>query len=197
MYIKQFHDLQHAKSYLQHSIIRYRKNPVYVANIGPGKEDKDFLLTYHELKDVRDGLRPKLGNFPDNVFDFTPVPLGMLNLGHGSVLYISRMPIRQWKIGLTTHNSTATNVLVGDEIMDYPRWLYTSKMRDMIRGKYPKLKEVLDGPGAAFSRRFAIRDRTLYYQTRGAVGGLDGRQQPILNDKFFFLKEALMEDLNG
>ena len=198
MYTKEFFDLQHAKSYLQGSIIRYRGNPVYVQHIASGANRGSYLITYHELNDVRDGINPKLGNFPDDAFNLNPVPLGMLNVGSGSVAYVERMPVRQWKIGLTSGNSTSHDVFTGDRMVDHRRDIYSVHMRDTILGKYPKLRTLLlqRTPQAAFSRRFAIRKKKIFYRTRGVVGYIRNGQ-PELDDKFFFLKEVLMEDLHG
>lgn len=197
MYTKEFFDLQHAKSYLQGGIIRYRGNPVYVQNVASGRTPADFLITYHELKDVREGNYPKLGNFPDKAFDLNPVPLGMLNLGEGSVGYVSRMPIRQWKVGMTATNTKLIRVFTGDLIMDLRRQMFSLNMRDAILGNYPSLNTVLHGGrGAAFSRRFAVKANKLYYRTRGRVGRIVNKL-PKLDDNFFFLREVLMEDLHG
>lgn len=199
MQTKAFYDLQHAKSYLQSSIIRYRNKPVYISNISQGQDYDSFLLTYLDLKDIYDGENPKLGNFPDDAFDLNPVPLGMLNCKHGGVYYISRMPIRQWKIGLTSQNSTVRTVIEGRGYRGPDRSiLYSAEMSKTIQNQYPKIPDILSAvhPSAAFSRRFAIKENTLQYRTRGQVGQII-RGEPRLSEKFFFLKEMLMEDLNG
>jgi hypothetical protein len=198
MQTKEFYDLQHAKSYLQGSIIRYRKRPIYITRLEQGKGERDYLIKYLSIGDIYKEAEPKIGNFPDDAFDLNPVPLGMVNIPGGAVYYVERMPVRQWKIGLTSNNARSQRLIAGEVGVDHRHLIHSKEMDKTIRGKYPKVPDILRAmhPSAAFSRRFAIHNGKLLYRTRGQVGNIV-RGQLRLNDKFFFLKEVLMEDLNG
>ena len=198
MHTKAFYDLQHAKSYLQASIVRYLEKPIYITNIGISEQKKEFLLTYHDLKDIYSGNNPKIGNFPDDTLDPNPVPLGMVNIEGSTVFYVERMPIRQWKIGLTHSNTNSHCIVEGYGARDHQKIIYSSNMTDTILNRYPNFQKILGmvNPTGAFSRRFAISDKKLLYRTRGRVGSIVN-DKPKLKDKYFFLKEVLMEDLNG
>ena len=94
-----------------------------------------------------------------------------------------------------------------DLVVDFPQIrsvLYSKGFEDLAKDQYPSLEEVKEklfgvefNYAMAFSRRFALsKNGSLWYyqSTRNRIGDLR-RNTPNLNKEYFFLAEALEEDM--
>jgi hypothetical protein len=188
------------QSYLNDSIIMLNRRPILVrACTGRAGE---YMVTYTELEGkYEDHPVLKMAAYGCDTMDTRPVPLGMVNAAD-CVFHIMRVPVRQWKVGLSSR-SIATAIIFPDEVEQIANRVlrsmpYTQEVASCIKGEYPTIDEIqrdMNGKGA-FSRRFAINGEDLYYRTRGVVGKLYGNN-PQVFDKHFFLREVLEEDCHA
>lgn len=200
MACKEFYDLNHIQSYLGSSIVRYNGKPIYIQQCTAGANAGQYLIRYCSLDMARDDEQEvRICNYPDDVIDLTPVPLGMVNVP-GGIVHVCRSPHRQWKIGLSSRNVSMKilHCKTDKALVAANRLPFSEHLEDTILGKYPTLDKILGmaRPIGAFSRRFGVIDKHLAYRTRHRVGKIiHGR--PVLDDNFFYLREVLMEDLNA
>ena len=201
---KVFWDEQHAKLYLNNSVIRYKNLPIFIQDIQEvlGKNNK-FKVIYNILGQDE----AKILFLPNKNIDMNPVPLGFLNSNVTS-WYISRIPVRNWKIGLN-HKSFSYSIALSNHQRNRKeeRELFelrvdSKELKNCILGKYPsyrRSREKVDNGERicyAFSRRFAIHKKGLIYKCfNDPVGKLYINRLPVLLDKYEFLAEILEEDL--
>ena len=185
MKTKNFYDEHHAKIYLENSVIRYKKIPIYIRDVN--QVENEFKLLYNKLG--RQTI--EMTFLPNKHIDFNPVPLGFLNTQRNT-FYVSRLPARQWKIGLHQNNIKFTNAVIGTKIKNPS--LNSTLLANCILGKYPSYKAAYDSIISgkrfitAFSRKFAICKEGLLYKNNGqCIGPI--LQNPSLNDAYKYLKE--------
>lgn len=190
MKTKDFWDVAQARSYMLRCVVMCRGEPVYIHNIDVADLDRTFRITYQRL----DGYDLMTGWFPGPEWDLTIPPLGMVNLPRG-IGYVARYPLRQWKIGVCREN-TKSYPVAGRDYFRASLVPTSQEERDMMVNNYPTFPEVIGKGFGAFSRRFAVHQGKLIYKTRGTVGRVID-DQPVLNEQFFYLREALTEDYNA
>jgi len=161
-------------------IVMHRGQPVYVERSNEGDR---WLVT--RCSDKRTFLARR------SSLDISPIPVGYLQLNRIAP-YVSRIPRRTWKFGLSTDNCAFGG---------YPMKavIFTENFVDMVLGKYPSYKEVLNKKEEgtyAFSRNWAVRLTSatahLYYRGK-QVGFAD--EEPVLSSAYRFLREDLEESL--
>lgn len=179
--MRTFADWNHANQYLSESLIRVGGETAWVRNV----DEKNQLWYYPPASDQRKSIR-----LDSKEVDFTPVPLGYVNLGDGySASYTTRIPRRMWKVGLCPSNTSSSRTRVGSGL------LCSENFAKCVKGVYPSLEEALKASVrwqtiVAFSRLFAIDyDKGLLYKDR-RVGAIRDKR-PVLDDKFLYLQEVL------
>lgn len=203
---KKFFDIGQASGYLRHTIIRVAKEPVYVYDVIPGVRsgpDK-FRLNYVPLSEV--GEEAKTITLVDEDVDMNPVPLGFCMLYNGEsyhTYYVARTPARRWKIGLALENIQVYNMAGGPATPATVATIFpTRALIKTIQGKYMDVDKakvaIRGGRGGTIpiSRQFAISsDYEIYFKTsRYPIGRFTGNG-PVLKDEYFYMKEALEEDI--
>lgn len=208
MRTRSFHDVAHARSYLTGSIIRVEDEPVMVADVNGRRSD--LILSYYPLKDANKGIEYSNIRIDDEDVNMEPVPLGFswtddqniipYNMNH--TLTVFRVPVRTWKVGLYRKNCGTINALSREGREWKNSWIPSPMLRNTIVGEYPDLEEAItrvqNKQGTVpFSRRFAVCGSALVYKTfLEPVGHINEKtHEPVLNERFSFLKEVLAEDL--
>lgn len=156
------------------TVIRYKKQPVYVKAITNNRE-----LVLQALENVKEKF-PEI-SLTDSDLDFTPVPLGFANY-NGNAFYLSRIPSRQYKQGLASNNLVVDCLTEGNKTALASKELKKVCNRSIsscILGKYPSLQQALklitEGAlSVAFHRQFAVdEDWNILYKTE-SVGSVNG-----------------------
>lgn len=127
---------QDVNSRLSGTIVRYRREPVYVE-----VANHDTLHLYDITKEMR---KPKYIISPKDVeFDVSTPPLGYVNYPYG-VVYLSRSPRRVYKQGLASNNTCFYSLpsQTGD-IRRADGRLTSQEVYDCIVGNYPDVNSVL------------------------------------------------------
>jgi len=182
----------------KHTVFRYEGKPVYVSHI-----DQKKNLT---LCDVNTRAPLVIRSISDKRFDFTPVPLGMVNES-GNAFWVRRVPRRAWKQGLSGEN-IAVSRLPGAVSM--AGWhevnaLQSEGLVNCILNIYPKIKEAMDSlagvappRSVAISRHFAVsRNASLFFKEKkvGNVNAANGK--PVLLKGFEPINCILEDVLNA
>ena len=197
-----FYDEHTARSYLINSIIRYKNTPIMITEVQETLDNnKQFRVTFNRLGDHNN----RLLFLPDRQIDMNPVPLGMLN-GNKTSCFVSRIPVRNWKIGLSAQNCHFKPILrqrldEGGEEED-TFFLASVAMKNTIEGKYPSYatcyRSIIAGNRQtyAFSRRFAIDRQGLSYKSIDEPIGICEKTKPQLFDQYQYLEQVLEKDLS-
>lgn len=174
-------DHEYAHSRLEQTVVSLNGEPVFVMTVKRG-----MLVTYSTLKDMTTYLTCRVDDL-----DLRPVKLGYCNNPRG-VTYLMRMPMRRdWRQGLRFGNFIGVG-------FDARHLAYTD-LYDVIKGKYPTLKEVVvsiktgKAKALAWCREWAISADDLLYKGQ-KVGKLVGNV-PVLDEENCYLREALEEAL--
>ena len=156
----------------QNSIVLFMNKPVYVEAIGRNRS----LLIYDLIKQ-----RSKQIKFSVNTVKPPTMRIGMVNIA-GSVVYVTRMPVRKYKVGYTVENlkfhTLEVNYPAGKaETKHRLMSLKAPELADSMFNAYPSIDEAatlaeeIDG-AYAFDRQFAVDSRRrLWYKTK-IVGGV-------------------------
>lgn len=204
MKLKEFFNYDHAVQGLQRSVVRLKKEPIYINQVLPGRK-KMYGLEYRVLGSDK---ALKTCDFDEDI-NLKPVPLGLVNwvpsrndrIKFTGVCYASRIPERAWKIGLCSHNLAVLVPTNRHLLMPAGEVLLSGHLRNTILRNYPSLKKcfaVLDAdklPTVAFSPRFFLnKKRELFYKMVGQPVGRWENDSWILEDSFRYLSEVLEED---
>lgn len=199
-----FYDADHCYQQLSGSVIRLAGFPVTTAGVDVGKKKGVFLLKVNEMGKRWDGVS-KFVSSDDEDVDMSPVPLGMIATENHTE-YLSRMPIRKWKLGLASTNLKIAKV---DAEAEYhyskPDLIHSQELLDTVVGNYMAFEDAMKRAAGfngskhiaiAFSRRFAIGDRSkLFYKSFGVPVGIVSKDGPVLTEEFSFLQQVLNEDM--
>lgn len=195
-----FFDIDHARNYLNGSIIRLAGSPIYVMDVT--RNNRKFFLSYVDTDDLYVNRYFKQVALSDQDVDLSPLPLGYVN-GDVSTAYLCRSPRRAWKVGLTQRGMRywwmRYDEGIGTEI------IWRKGFVNAVKNIYPSIDEatnrVIDfrsGCGQAFHRRFSVvhsphKIASIHYKWfPDAVGTFDGTNV-VLNDAWSFLRETLEE----
>jgi hypothetical protein len=157
------------------SVVMHKNKPVFIKNVAGDGEIRFLDLLSQEEQFA-----------PFSLKDFiTPNRrIGMVNI-NGGVAWISRNPVRKFKVGYCRENTYTTipdnahfpNGNGRADARDMARRLHIKEVGDAIMGKYPTLKQAISRVDKyqgciAFDKQFALNaDRRVIYRTR-AVGFL-------------------------
>lgn len=180
------------------TIIYYGDLPVYIVKALPGVQDLDLLCTMvgdnRNLTSVYHVTDPLFRDGPFQLGYVNKLPFTLNNEIFYGASYMTRIPRRQWKQGLTPAIVEFSPKLQGD----FYELLVNPMFKDMLQGNYPTLaqaRNLLNGKlvSVAFSRQLAISKDDcdiikLHY--RGKTVGLseDGAKFK-LRKEYSFLKE--------
>lgn len=202
MRTKEFYDHNHAERYLTSSIIRIKDKPIWISSTQVA--DDGFVLKYKHLPLENSNRGYQYTLHSRSHVDMNPVSLGMLAIHKedklvGS-LYVSRIPLRAWKIGLTEGNvsmqPTCDKLFPQYSVRDL---FYSKAFVNTVLGKYPSIKEAIKLSfdrqlPIAFTRRFAVDGGKLLYKALGCPVGWIKDNEPYLSENFQHLSQVLKED---
>jgi hypothetical protein len=175
---------------LNGTVVMFEGEPVYVAKAGIRKT-AICPLGENDTIDV-----------PTNELDLKPILIGNVQIG-GSHMYIQRSPTRRWKQGLHRENIEIGNM--PEEIPNKRVDLNKNNVRNAIINNFgdviENIKKVLDGRNvsSALNRHWAVANIKGIYRLMykdNLVGFVD-EGEVVISKKYFFLKEDLLEVLNG
>lgn len=164
------------EDYLRGSVILYDKMPVYISDVYKDK-------VYFTLEDKTYSV-----GISNSKIDLNPFPLGYVQKGE-TPLYLYRIPVRDWKQGLSAKN------LFGQRPGDVAPFAVSplkvmDSLQQLITTQYPTLSKCLSG--GVFSREFAIFKGKVYYK-RLCVGDVkEGKVH--LHPKYLYLSSDIHEE---
>lgn len=192
-----------ANQHLHHTVIMYDDRPVWVEDVF-SNDRNDILCTLNFLPRVRD---------PFSVSVFDPKldargmgqRLGYMNyFNQNGVVFLSRIPSRQYKQGLSRGNVAATYDSQGRRTFDFSLYSRRPEFVDMLTGTYPTFEEACRRLEAepniaaiAFHREFALqRDELGYYLLlfKGTKVAWGDPKSFKLPSHFIYLKEVLQKN---
>lgn len=154
------------------SVCMHKNKPYLIKNINP-----DHVAVCTNL------LTQRVEYIPIDEENFTAPTqrLGYVNID-GGVVYVSRVPIRRYKVGLSKENTTFSVVNCNyhegaAEAVRRLKSLSSIELGDCIMGKYPTLQQAVKliqkgSHAVAFDRQFALQGGSIYYK-KDVVGKLD------------------------
>lgn len=155
------------------SVVMYKRKPVKVQKIN-ANGDMRILDLFSQREET----------VPFSLKDFTPPALriGFVNV-KGSVVYVTRQPIRRYKVGLSSENTRVELLGVHypdgqHETLCKVHELECIELADALLNKYPSKRKcvnhLLQFRGAmAFDKQFAIDNRMGVWYKREEVGTID------------------------
>lgn len=186
----ELHDL---RQMFQNSLVRYNTEPVMIGHVSAGfRADCVFIGNNEEqVLDLR-----------DEKFDFKPVNTGYVNL-QGYSFFITRLPRRQWKQGLSKDNvEIKYNLPYADDgrfEKAYHRVvnLDCKPLYNTIKNIYPSLAQAVESfednnVEIAFDRQFCVNKNGMLFYKGSEVGKVDLNTLKIeFKKEFHFLEKAL------
>lgn len=187
--LKLKYDLQdYAKMRLNNTIVKLDDNPARFYYYDGWKYDVLFLdpdlgITRIDIKKDRDRI------------DITPIKLGYVNSPKDTI-FLSRVPCRKWKQGLSPENLYAEGVVLHyfDNSALLEKISKDGSLLSTINRKYPTIHECVESKvPKAFHKDFAIDSNSglLYSKGRLEIGKL-GLHKIILRKNYLYLKDNLM-----
>lgn len=158
------------------SVVLYQGEPIYIRYI-----TGDLMCIYTEMSTGY----IKATRWAQDKFKNPAIRLGYINLGQGCA-YLYRKPVRQYRVGLSSENTSVRSVDMG--LSDHDKDLLQSIRRDWnckniydtLTGVYPSFedayREAMDIEGArAFDRQFAVDwGGNIYYKSELVGNSEDG-----------------------
>jgi hypothetical protein len=206
-----YETVDEVKARLEHTVVLYDSQPVYISSVMmPEGEDEIARVYFYPLPLTydKDSGRPRgvavRKYLSSKKFDLTPFKMGFMN-HKGSAINVTRIPVRQYKQGLSSTTASFTDLDGGrNKSINFASAISSQSFVDMINNDYPAFDEVIDklGPkthSIALSRRFAllvdpdIEAMFLYHGTNKCGLCLLGEKALRVPDKFRFLREAMEE----
>lgn len=199
---KEFFDGSQAASYLGRTLVLHNDRPMWIHDIyRPDGQDK--LHAYCVPIGTKEERKETSIPLDDPGWDFTPPSLGLLSIDESvmemGTVYVSRVPSRMWKIGLTPANMTYET----PDVLRKMKWtkgsiISSAALANTIKNIFPTIDKAvwLADKGksiAAFSRNFAVSEGKLFFNSMGVPVGSVNKDKPELFDNFFFLREQLAE----
>lgn len=180
-----------AKRYLQDSIIRVGREPIYVSHVFTLKGKP--TLKYFPLG----SYQPKTIALDDEALNFNPVPLGYGKScgGRLNVGYFHRYPARMWKQGLSWDS---LKILTNKE----PYYFYNIRedmesstiLLDVIKGKKVPYEKAFNGENCGiFSRKWAVHPVSKSVLYRGKLVGKAEKDKILLLPEYSYLDKVVEE----
>lgn len=182
-------DYAYLNSRLRDSVVKLNGKPIYIHVV-----KASGLVHYNDYEDMN-----KEKDCMADDLDLSHFRLGYANSKYGETSFVSRMPNRQWRQGLT-YSNCLYHGKGGVQFMD-------KSFLKMLNKKYPKLDYAYelvsngDCGTVAITPEFALKGKNATLQFRGVDVGKtmfagEGYVNLILNDKHQFLQEVLEGNLN-
>lgn len=172
-------DIEFIQGRLVNTIISHNGEPHVVANVISKKPYVYLLVT------PLDETKPIAQVNIDKV-DFRPVSLGFINFPFNDCRYLSRIPHRAWKQGLTNNNITNHGIDV---------FRHKQELRNTIIGNYPTFAEANKKQVfTAFHRDFCVKNNIIAYKDIGEVATYNAGKFTMV-PRYFYLQEYLHEVL--
>ena len=202
---KEFFDKAMAQRYLKHSVVRVDGGAVYILDVSRSANRRGFDIVY---QDIASGRHGKVDVNSLRV-DLNPIPVGMMQY-NGNTVYLVRMPVRRWKIGLSANNCQAWNTYPGNiEKKLYvganiTHLITSSSFAKAAQKDYDDVRVARGNStrytSVPFSQRFAVRSTgaIVYKNFNDTVGEVmegDEGWVGVLKPRYEFLTQALNEDL--
>lgn len=155
------------------AVVMYKRKPVKVKKIGPDGQMRILDLFSQREETV-----------PFSLKDFTPPALriGFVNV-NGSVVYVTRNPIRRYKAGLSSENTSVATLRVhypdGEGLtLHKVQEMECIELADALLNKYPSKRKcvnhLLQFRGAmAFDKQFAITSDMAVLYKKHIVGEIN------------------------
>lgn len=124
---------------LHNSVVMYDGFPVYCTSNGDSSSIKVYgliLNTEGKSKFIKDI------EYDDPKLSIQSPRIGYVNKGLDAVVYLSRIPSRQFHIGLTS-NTLEIKTIVGTKADGFRNWPFNPQLHDAMTGKYPAAIEIL------------------------------------------------------
>lgn len=180
-----------AKRYLQDSVIRVGKKPIYVSSIFTvrGKQTvKYFPLGSYQTKIIA---------LDDEDLNFNPVPLGYGKScrGYPSVGYFHRYPARMWKQGLSWDSLKILTNEEGYFFYNIREDIESSKiLLDVIKGKKVSYDRAFKGENCGiFSRKWAVHPISKSVLYKGKLVGKAEKNKILLLPEYGYLDKVAEE----
>lgn len=181
------------KQMFQNSLVRYGTEPVWIHHIGDRCLADCLFIGNNE---------DKVLDLRDEAFNFKPVNTGYVNI-QGYSFFVTRMPHRQWKQGLSIDN---VNIRYNHPYNDNGRFqnaynrvkeLTCKPLYNTIKNIYPSLEQVVESfednvVEGAFDRQFAVNNLGWLFYKGEQSGLVDLKTLKItFNPGMEFLEKAL------
>ena len=207
---KKFYNRDHITSYLTNSLVMHEKYPFFVREIGDS-ERNGYYQVYgrhtHKLEPTTVLSSKEL--------NCTSPRLGYVYLQNSKKTYsVMRMPSRNWKVGLTHRNMFVFSPTGYEQSgrIDYRDLLTSSSLGRAIMGNFIPYEKARDKlvkdaenftrkQGIAFDRNFMVMktdhgDPVLMNSHHFTpIGKVDDNGEPVLHEKYSYLKELLEKAL--
>jgi len=196
-----FYNRDQADNYLRGSVVRVGTTPAYITGVRWGRrnergENRETVSYESLLNHRRRNILLK-----STRLNLAPVPLGYIDYGNGASLIVTRVPTRNWKMGLSQSNMKVMDHRQCE--VDRPRNIIRStELGNTIINKFDSVERAratlkMAGGIKAFDREFAIDSYDdLWYVNHNEPVGKMGNE-PDLLPQFNFLAEKLKEVLDA
>lgn len=172
-------DIEFIEGRLVNTIIQHNGEPSFVARV-----HKKDPYVYLDLTPLNADLPMYKVNI-DKV-DFRPVELGFINFDRHDCRYLSRIPHRAWKQGLTNNNITNHGLDVVRSRVE---------LRKTIINDFPTFAEANKKQHlTAFHRDFCVKNNIISYKDIGEVATYNAGKFTMV-PRYFYLQEYLHEVL--
>jgi hypothetical protein len=200
-----------ARMRLRHTVVLYKRQPVYITEINQGTDDEIFRVYFNELPlvsgrrgrgledDEEGGNKRKF--ISSKHFDIAPFRMGYVNRPTNTgAFYCSRLPCRMQKQGLCEENFVGIDNFGG--IVPFGTFYSCKETLAMVEGRYPSfdvaLKALNKITAVAFSRDFCLVKDTvipdlIYLYHKGNKVGMYNSGKTSLGADFKCLRESLNE----
>ena len=199
--MREFYNYSQAEMYLLDSVIRFSGEPVVVSYMeGEDEGEGDGINCCLKKLTQRTASYERVSIY-DYRIDMSPVPLGYVNwkrYGEVSILIAYRVPLRMWKVGLTSNNLALRGIMHGDTGESSSTVINSKALSNTIKGNFPSLdKCIQEEQPQAFSRRFAILNKKLWFaQLSSPIGEIIGGELSLI-PQYAFMSEALRQDVEN
>lgn len=175
----------------KNTVVLHKNKPVYVEDIAP---DKTFF--------IKDLATQRSKFVPFSMKDFTGPKrrIGCVNIGN-SVVYVARIPVRRYKMGLSADNTQVKFLEDVDynskaEIKQRIARFDTPEIADAMNGVYPSFEEAIKRAiqfhgTVAFDKQFSVCCRRYIHYKHEMVGKIKTGKSQISDIVFNDGKEYL------
>ena len=188
---RSFVSSQHAGQYLTGSIIRYKEEPIYIADVS--RDILFYCLNY----EIDLGQASKQVGIKNKDIDMSAFNIGYVNIAKKlnsgcKAVRVFRKPLRHSRVGLDTSSFYSPDGAPNTTI-------YNIGFYNNVVNKFPKLSEIFNNKSSiiAFSKNFAVDTGSdkLYYLYADSDVGVMNKNDLYLKDEYIFLSELLEKNV--